>query len=229
MRDATVNKTEKSALSQTGFGYLHCDSVSFEFRVTLDKFDLEDFKKPFSPRFKEPLAPGLSFFAMFSTLDPKVSDYHVHLDWHLSKNRADVTLSYYKGPIPADKDEKEPYAETAMQWLGKFFKTDKATAHVHAAFEYPAEKWRFMIPLPIKIPVASEAEVEIDGVSMNLPKHPLGINQAWIVSREKESRVLFYGDRPVNFDKFDIGREIEGLAKFAVGFVREASNETDKQ
>src|SRR5271157_4685402 len=112
MRETAVNKKMKTGPQRAGFGDLHCDSVSFDFRATLDKFELEAFTKPFKSRFKEPLAPGISLSAMFSTTDPISSDYHVHIDWHLSKNRMNVTLTYYKGSIPADKDEEEPFAES---------------------------------------------------------------------------------------------------------------------
>jgi hypothetical protein len=228
MSDALVNKTDKASPTAHALRGMYCDSISFEFRVTLDKFDLANFKKPFDSRFKEPLGPGVAFSAMFSTLDPKMSDYHVHLDWNLVKNRIDVTVSYYSTAIAADKDEKEPFAENAMAWLGKFFKADNASAHVHANFEYPVEKWRFLVPLPISMAAGSKNEVEIDGMSFSLQKQPLGMAQAWIVSREKTCRVLLYGDRPVHFDSFDILREVGQISEFAKSFVREASREVDK-
>lgn len=226
VRDASTDKVVPRTPGRTAFRDLHCHSADFEFAVTLDKFALEDFKKPFHERFKEPLTSGVTLSALASTRDPKATEYHVHVDWYLSKNQVNVSLGYFPHAIPASEDEKEPFAEDAMQWLGKFFKAEKASAHVHVAFEYPADKWRFLFPLPIKIPLGSEPEVEIDGMSLNLQKGLLGMNQAWLVSREDKSRVLLYGDRMVHFNKFDIIQEIGELSQFAKGFIKEVRNET---
>lgn len=208
---------------------LHFDRADFEFDVTLDKFELEGFKKLFQTRFKDPLTPAISLSASFSTGDVETADYHAHLQWHLAKNGVHLRISYYPTTVKATADEKEPFAEGAMLWLGTFFKADKAPAHVHLAFEYDARTWRLVIPLPIKVPLDNEPQVEIDGMSLNLEKKSLGMSQAWIVSYENRSQVLLYGNRAVQFNSFDIIEEIGELSKLAGLFIKKVENETDAQ
>ena len=219
MREAATKEPHRST-SHTKLADFCCDHAEFDFDVTLDKFDLDGFKKPFQSKFKEPLTPGVSFAAVASPRDPTGTDYHVHLNWYVSKNQMNVKLGYHSGELSAVKGEKEPFAENAMQWLGEYFKADQASAHVHIAFDYPAENWRFSIPLPIKIPLGQEPEVEIDGMSLSLERQPLGLNQAWLISREKRSRVLLHGNRTVHFDRFQIVQEIAEISGLATTFVK---------
>jgi len=208
------------------FADLHCDSVGYEFGVSVDKFDLVTFSKSF--QFKEPLKPGISFEATLSTRNPKLVDFHVHLHWKLTKRQIKLRIVYAQKAMEAEQDEEEPFAESAMRWLGTFFKAKDSSAHFHAAFEYPAEKWALAIPLPIKIPVGSRPEVEVDGMSLNLSGNATGISQAWLISREKISRVLLYGDRLADFSTFDVIKEVEMLSVFAKDFLKEVPNATDK-
>ena len=207
---------------------LHCDSMGYEFGVSVDKFELQSFSKLFESRFKEPLKPGLTFEAILSTGNPKIFDYHVHLNWWLTSNQVKVRVLYVQKANKAAEDEKEPFAEGAMKWLGGFFKAKDAPAHIHSAFEYPAERWQAAIPLPIKIPIGSNPEVEVDGMSLNLGKNGTGMSQAWLISREKLTRTLLYGDRPVEFLTFDVLKEAEQLSDFANNFIKETSNAVDK-
>jgi hypothetical protein len=201
------------------FSDLHCDSVDFEFDVTFDKFRLDEFKKPFATKFCEPLTSTISVSAFLSTKDAKAFDYHGHCNWHVTKNRVHIRLGFYPGEVEAEEKEPEPFAETAMQWLGRFFKAESAQAHVHVAFEYD-EQWRSLIPLPIKVPLGREGETEVDGMSLVLAKRPLGMAQSWIISREKKPRVLLYGDRNIQFDSFDLTKEIVTLSGLAESFVK---------
>jgi len=202
--------------------------MGYEFGVTVDKFELQSFSKRFESRFKDPLKPGLTFEAVLSTGNPKIFDYHVHLIWWLMKSQVKVKVQYVQKANKPEEDEKEPFAEGAMKWLGAFFKAKNAPAHIHTAFEYPAESWQPAIPLPIKIPIGSNPEVEVDGMSLNLGKNETGMGQAWLISREKFTRVLLYGDRPVEFLTFDVIKEAELLSEFAKNFIKETPNEADK-
>ncbi len=139
-----------------------------------------------------------------------------------------VRIVYVQKANKSGEDEKEPFAEGAMKWLGGFFKAKDAPGHVHAAFEYPAERWQPAIPMPIKIPIGSNPEVEVDGMSLNLGKNGTGMSQAWLFSREKLTRTLLYGDRPVEFLTFDVLKEAEQLSDFANNFIKETSNAVDK-
>jgi hypothetical protein len=218
----------KAAAPSRKLADLYCDSVGYEFGISVDKFDLQSFSKLFQSRFKEPLKPGLTFEAVLTTGNPKIFDYHVHLSWWLTKSQVNVNVQYVQKANEPEEDEEEPFAEGAMKWLGGFFKGKDAPAHVHSAFEYPAERWRSAIPLPIKVPIGSNPEVEVDGMSLNLGKNQTGMNQAWLISREKLTRVLLYGDRSVEFLTFDVVKEAEQLSDFAKNFVKEASNAVDK-
>ena len=65
-------------------------------------------------------------------------------------------------------------------------------------------------------------------MSFNLEKNETGMAQAWLTSREKLTRVLLFGDRPVEFLTFDVVKEAEQLSDFAKNFIKETSNAVDK-
>jgi hypothetical protein len=212
---------------------LHFDSIGYEFGVSVDKFDVDAFSKVFESRLKEPRMPGVELEAVLSTKDPKTSDYHVHLHWKLTKHLSQVKLrvAYIGNANKAEEGESEPFAEGAMKWLGGFFRAKDAPAHIHAAFEYPANKWKSVIPLPIRIPIGSESsnEVEVDGMSLNIKKGATGMDQAWLISREEITRVLLYGDKTVEFSNFDILKQAQMFSDYAKTFVREATHAIHKR
>jgi hypothetical protein len=146
-----MNPEVQSSAAKTRFADLHCDNVEFMLTVSKEKFALEQFKKVAGAE-EKPL------FATFSTRDKK-EDYHIHLNWHLSKSEVKIRVGFYSGALEAEENEQEPFAEDAIQWLGKFFMSESVTPETWGSFSYPADEWRARIPLPIKIPLGSEPEV----------------------------------------------------------------------
>lgn len=175
----------------------------FLISVSQDKFDLQRFREWFRDNF-----PGSKTFekdihqVSVAPRDDEGGEYHASFSWRVKQEDIEFRVEYLPGPRKHEQDEREPYAEELMQWLGGFFRNDNAHAHLHGRFELPAAKHRSKFPLPFK--VSLETEAEIFGISLRLPSKPEGVSTirislsraTWYVEAIANRRVVFGGFRP---------------------------------
>lgn len=225
LRQNGAPKRKKPAIREV-FSTLKCERVEFKLRTAQEKFHFETFLREFIGRRGEFPDEAVLFGADVPTRNPEEADYHVEFEWYLSKQEINFSVEYIKGVEREKADEREPFAETFMQWLGAFFKNEQITAHIHAAFEFPQKNWESIVPLPIKVPIKTrEAEIEIEGMSFGLGKL-YGASQAWIMTWGEDTfRVLIAADRKVIFKEFSIDNELQALSSVAQLFVTEKRNE----
>jgi hypothetical protein len=215
------------AVERRGIADLNCRSVEFRFRVGLNKFRFNEFKRAFFGKSrKREIEEGVYFTAVLSTGNRETSDYHAHLSWYLTGRGLDISVEYYAMRRKPDPDEPEPFAEEAIPWLGRFFRSVRATAHTHVALEYPKSKWRSIvpfIPMTIALPFEGGPEMRLDGMSCELAKVPGGMSQAWLLDRERSLEVLLYGNRPIRFRAFNVREELADMSACTNILVREVS------
>lgn len=89
------------------------------------------------------------------------------LTW--TKAEFHASVEYFPGAEKPHSGDKGPFAEDIMPWLGQFFKTDRATARVTAAFVYSGRRWAASLPLPMRLPIGLRREVEIVGDGHEYP------------------------------------------------------------
>ncbi len=148
------------------FKTARCENVYYYLHVGRDKFSLESFRANFSKQ-KDKERAG----TVCAPKDPATGDYHVHADWVIDADEVRFTIDYESGPKPHESDEREPFAEQFMEWLGQFFKHENAHAHIHAEFEYELETRESKFPLPLKTNLGPEGpEAEINGIRLTLPQ-----------------------------------------------------------
>jgi len=109
-----------------------------------------------------------------------------------------------------------------MQWLAQFFDSDQAKAHVDGYLAFPSAAWALTIPLPIKLPGGGGTSLQIDGMSVKLPKPHAGITRAYIFGAEEEFiGVALHGDRTVRFSEFNLAKELQEIHSSVTPLVRE--------
>jgi hypothetical protein len=184
-----------------------CISISYRFKVALEKFDLDALRRAMGVDEKVKRA-----FAVCNTRDPNVADYHAHCEWRFREERKEITMEvqYVPGPINRKPQEQEPFADNLMQWVGQFFKHGDANARIHSDFEFESKRTTLSwFPLPLRTKVADlGGEAILDGISVALPSQPDLVSR-FFLSHVKDS--VFVGiesERRVKFAEFSMGKEL---------------------
>lgn len=211
------------------FSEMYCRNLDYEFRTKLEGFRFEAFKKAFFRKTDKPIAHEGVLFSAVASSAKEEDDYHAHFSWNVMGNNIRLEVEYYGTSRKKAPDEREPFADGVMSWLGGFFEKGQARAHVDAIFVYPRAKWQLILPLPITVPLGDirDTGIEVDGMSLSLPKNSTfgGMNKVWLTSMDTEVRTILHGNRTVQFAGFDLRADLEDLLKYGKMFVREVAND----
>jgi hypothetical protein len=146
----------------------------------LDKFRFEEFAKDLAQRSGEAFeALGISFVA--PTRNPKTVGYHVHFSGGKERRRFRATLEYVNGTEIPDAHETRPFAEELMGWIGQFFRSERITADVEATFLYPLRKFEPVLPMPMRLSLGRNQEIEVNGMSVFVSARPQGVYSAFVI------------------------------------------------
>lgn len=133
---------------------LNCIHIDYGLAVSLEKFDLAGFSKEIDriPGHSDRWIKGsTSLVGVAPTRAPSWADYHVHFNCHWTKREFHASLEYFRGAEKPKSGDKGPFAEDMIPWLGQFFKNEKATARVTAAYVYAGKRWTASLPLPMRL------------------------------------------------------------------------------
>lgn len=196
-----MNKlAEESKAALIGsFASANCTEISYRLSASRDKFDVDRFRASLMPKGRTKDKWG----TVCAPKDPKTGDYHLHADWFIEEDEVSFRIDYEAGPKEHEADEREPYAEEFMEWLGQFFKYENARSHIHAEFAYPLETRESKFPLPLKTAIGPKViEAEIDGISLKLPSKPEGVTSVWVTRGKARWKIQLAGDRRTTFKAF---------------------------
>ncbi|MGD1105195.1 MAG: hypothetical protein ABSA59_24385 [Terriglobia bacterium] len=162
------------------FSVLSCKRIEYTFTSSLDKFRFEEFAKDLAQRSGEAFeALGISFVA--PTRNPKTVGYHVHFSGGKERRRFRATLEYVNGTEIPDAHETRPFAEELMGWIGQFFRSERITADVEATFLYPLRKFEPVLPMPMRLSLGRNQEIEVNGMSVFVSARPQGVYSAFVI------------------------------------------------
>jgi hypothetical protein len=198
------------------FAETYCQLIAFEMELNPENFDVETFLTAFEPFTKAEGKVTQPRVKNTCGSRSKDSDYHLHLTWHREKDPPKITLTveFARGNQSPRPNEKEPFAEDFVVWLGRFVKEKQIHVEVYADFEFPRQAGRRVkFPLPMKAPVGPDAvEAEIDGISFTLFPTPQGVEKVWITQKEENLTVHLHGKRVVTFGAFDPHEDVQDLS-----------------
>ncbi len=132
-----------------------------------------------------------------------------------------MTLEYWKGAVNPDEDEIEPFSESVTKWIASFVSEPTVRATVNARFRKPSSTWRSRFNLPFKVTMAG-VEVEIDGVSLVLPKNPHRVLHAFLNTMGEAWLVSAYAMRHIEFASFDIRPDLISINESLRIFLEQA-------
>ena len=144
------------------------------------------------------------------------ADYHIHFFLGADKRGIKMQIAYFQAELNPhehwkDDGKNEVSAENFMEWLGRFFKYETSHAHLHVHYVFPAaSRQSKVLPLPLK--TSLEGDVEIDGVSVNLPRQPEGVTKIRLTLGEECWWVETVADRRLTFKKFALLNDVRALA-----------------
>ncbi len=214
MPDGSSVTTKGEGLLRSGFfARSDCQSVDLRYRVSRDKFDVPAFLTFFGKDTENEKYVWVSC----RTLEPKELDYHIHFGFHFTAEGPEFNVSFHAGGVPKPADnEREPYAEQFMPWFGKFFTNETAHADLHAGFAYPIETRKSRFPLPLKLALVEDVEIEIRGFSATLTPAIEGIGASAIGLGKKNVTIDLNGTIRTDFSSFDLKAEVDRLSAVAL-------------
>jgi hypothetical protein len=193
----------------------HCEMLELSFRFSSEDFDEDAFLKAAEVDDKEEHIDEDGDFVMnlsFDTRD-KDSDYHAHMRILLLKNGKNrIDISYHDSEVE-DVEGKPPYAEDCAQWIGTYFKQDRALARISAGYEFD-NSFATVISLPFPL-ISSEKVLAgslVTGLSIFFPKEK-GPETIILQSGSEGVISLFLNSQSeVNLKEFELIKELERLA-----------------
>lgn len=197
---------------------VHCKEMEYEIEVPLDKFDLDGFRREIGAA-----ADTKREARVCSTADPSASDYHVHFGWQLLESKAAVefNLDYIGTTTKPRPNEREPFAEGVMAWLGQFLQFPDVSARISTTFVYKG-KMRFVpFPLPIKTTLSElDVEAEINGITFGLPSQPSGVSRVYVTQKSEGLALTFQSERRLTLRSFSLSEQLKIASDFAKKLVR---------
>jgi hypothetical protein len=185
-------------------GRANCDTASYHFEVPIASFNATAFLK----------ATGIKKSQRWSAgVYPRdnAAGYHVHFNGRLTEKHAVITIEYKVGSYARPPHDSEPFAESIMQWLGRYVVTGTPVrAKVFVHFRKSLEAWRSRFNLPLKVPMG-DAEVVIDGVSIVLPRNPARAVSAFVAREESTLSIAVILFRSLDFSGFNIEEEMRAI------------------
>lgn len=194
-------KIRRAAQVVSALKHFDCEQVSYTFDLSIDLFNSKKFSRVTGIKAGEPWS---------AVLRPKdrMTGYHVHFNGRLESKRVHLTIEYFDGARGlAEEDESEPFAESIMQWLGSFILDPSVRAIAYARFRKPRETWRSRFNLPFKVTMA-DAEVVIDGVSLDLPRNQFRALGGFLFTTKSELDASVHLLRTFDLARFSIAEEV---------------------
>lgn len=201
------------------FSRFNCESIEYELNASLDKFKLMELKTHVARISGESPGDVKSIRGGTSTRNPRTADYHIHFRIRWPRQRVIASIEYVKGASYPEPQDKGPFTEGFMAWLGRFFKNDVANCEVGATFSYPSKRSELVLPLPMRLPVGGQ-EIEVYGMLVGLPPKPRGAYGAFVSFHKDEVTVSIDAERAVDFRHFRLYEDLEALSSVARMFVR---------
>jgi hypothetical protein len=203
------------------FASTKCRRIDLRYKISRDIFDWKAFYAFFGVQEETSKA---SMGANCRTLDPENLDYHIHFYWASSEEGFELYVSFHEGAFSEGEQEREPYAERLMPWLGEFMTNATAHADLHAEFSYPAVDRRSRFPLPMKFAVSGDdLEAEVTGIDATFPSSPEGISGTRIRQGKKSLSIEFTGTVRTGFAEFNIKTEVDRLSSLALRITEDIS------
>jgi hypothetical protein len=188
------------------------ERVYYIVEVSVDKVDLDAFRAYFESNFPSKASESHAEVSV-APRDGVAGPYHATFAWSISTDSATFVIDYFPTPKSHESDERPPFADDLMAWLGQFFRYDDAQSHIHASFVFPvASRQSKLLSLPLKTDVAGDAE--INGISVRLPSKPAGVSSIRLLLHQKRGEwgVELVANRRVAFKSFSLNDDVSLLA-----------------
>lgn len=188
-----TDTTSPDLTSPSSFGPF--DEALYWMSATREEFDVPRLAAEFaSSSFEEDKV------VLCAPRDGEAGSYWATLHWSVTDERTYLNIEYRWGPLPHAHDEREPFAEGLMAWLGQFFSAPTFPCHAHLRCQFPGSSRETTFPLELTSPAPSD--VELYGVALRM-KRPVNGVRVVRLSRSSESWYAeAIAEREVQFGSF---------------------------
>lgn len=209
-----VPEVDESHAAIEGF-----DHLLYWLSAKTDTFDMAGFRAAVPPNQSKRERGSLTF----APRDPERGQYHVYVGWTARDERIEFEIQYYSGSIGHAADEREPYAEQVMQWLGDFFTVPVVTVHAHLRFRFDSKRRR--IGFPLRLATAPPCDAEVTGVALRLPTKPHGASNVRLTASGRSVYAEVIRQGKIEFKSHSLNADLNAAAAVLQNFLKEGHHE----
>lgn len=218
---------EENTRTMEGF---HCEMLELSLRFSSDDMDQNAFLKAAAVENREEYTNEDGDFVMALTFNEheESTDYHAHMRVRFFKDGQNMIDLRYHQSKPRATDEKPPYAEDCAQWLGRFFKVDKVTVRISAAYTFD-KSFSPVLSLPFPL-ISSEKALAgslVTGLSILFPKETPESVVIQAGSDDDDTTLFFNTKSEVKLKEFDLLGELARLSVSVNSLVKNQENSGD--
>jgi hypothetical protein len=171
------------------------DEILYWIYASTDDFDLPAFRHSFG----SPLGKSDDAEVSVAPREGSRGSYHAFLSWLVTSDDVMLTLEYHNGPMERAPDEREPFAEDLIAWLGRFFSSKAVTVHAHVRIRYSTETHTSKMPLVLG--ATPPCDAELYGVALRLKARPDGASSVRLTRGQSHWYAEVIGERSLTFDR----------------------------
>lgn len=186
------------------------ERLSYWLRTSKGDFEIVRFRESFSEDSHS------DNYVLVAPRNGERGRYSVICSWIELDEDIELNIEFVNEAWKHAPDEREPYSEDFVRWLGQFFKNPSVKSHLHARLQFPLDTRETTFPLKLEASLPSGAM--LNGVSVRLAQNSLGVITIQIIRGQSEWYAEIVSERDMTFSEFDpyadVGASMVVLADF---------------
>lgn len=204
-------------------GKHHCTEIVLRFVTERENFaNKRFFSDPRLSKHAQDWEKGTPLEFLHYTKNPKTSDYHIHTRVDLEGSDVRLFMKWVRPTAKTTRKSAYPYAEDAVTWIRRFFRSNIYAIRCSADFQFPRSRFasKLGIPAPLWDETGTTGQV-IRGIRVGVEL--VGAKDASVVTDVFDNELLVIAMAAFRTKLSQVKPEVL-LAKFSrlvKGFVRE--------
>lgn len=177
------------------------DRMVYWLRVPKTSFDMDAFRRSL------PADAGAAEFLQAAPRAAERGRYSILCSWIEFSDDVEFNIEFVNEAWPHAPNEREPFAEEFVPWLGQFAQEQTVRSHQHSRFIFRLSAMDPAFPLELSTTLPSG--VTLNGVSLRLSENAEGVLTVQILRGSADWFVELVAERSLTFSHFDVNDDID--------------------